>query len=84
MCGDRVQLLTLLERIYSPHVRAHVPVMQSLMRLVPFLSFGDEEKINALIEHFKQFVDFEKSVSILEILFSYIDLTLSHAGCYLI
>ena len=69
MCGDRVQLLTLLERIYSPHVRAHVPVMQSLMRLVPFLSFGDEEKINALIEHFKQFVDFEKSVSILEILF---------------
>jgi E3 ubiquitin-protein ligase UBR4 len=32
------------------------------MRLIPFMAFGDEEKMTALINHFKPYLDFAKYV----------------------
>jgi len=60
MCGFREQLLMLLDRINSPFVRANTGILQALMRLIPFLAFGDHEKMLALINHFKPYLDFNK------------------------
>lgn len=59
-CGDQEQLLMLLNRINSLQVRAHAQILEKLMRLVPFLAFGDQEKMLALVRYFKQCFDFEK------------------------
>ncbi len=58
--GDRSQLLLLLDRINSPFVRANGVVLQALMRLIPFLAFGDEEKMDALIDHFRPYLNFDR------------------------
>ena len=60
LCGDKGQLLLLLDRINSPFVRSNNSVLQELMRLIPFMAFGDEEKMTALINHFKPYLDFAK------------------------
>lgn len=60
LCGDKDQLMLLLDRINSPFVRANSSVLQALMRLIPFLAFGDEDKMLALINHFKPYLDFNK------------------------
>lgn len=52
----------LLERINSPFVRSNTSVLQALMRLIPFLAFGEEDKMLALINHFKPYLDFSKYV----------------------
>ena len=57
---DKSQLVALLDRINSPFVRAHTSVLQGLMRIIPFLSFGDVEKMKTLIDHFKPYLDFSK------------------------
>lgn len=62
LCGDREQLIMLLDRINSPFVRANAIVLQALMRLIPFLAFGDQEKMHALVTHFMPYLDFDKSV----------------------
>ena len=62
MCGDREQLMMLLDRINSPFVRANAPVLQALMRLIPFLAFGDRDKMLTLINHFKPYINFNRSV----------------------
>lgn len=36
------------------------------MRLIPFMAFGDEEKMTALINHFKPYLDFAKYVCVFE------------------
>ena len=61
-CGDKEQLLMLLARINSPQVRAHAQILEKLMRLVPFLAFGDQEKMLALVQYFKPYFDFIKCV----------------------
>ena len=68
LCGDKEQLILLLDRINSPFVRANATVLQALMRLIPFLAFGDREKMHALVSHFMQYLDFDKSVYLLTIL----------------
>ena len=57
---DKTQLVALLGRINSPFVRTHTSVLQGLMRIIPFLSFGDVEKMKTLISHFKPYMDFHK------------------------
>jgi len=52
----------LLDRINSPFIRANAAVLQALMRLIPFLAFGDQEKMHALVAHFMPYLDFDKSV----------------------
>jgi len=52
----------LLDRINSPFVRANSTVLQALMRLIPFLAFGDHEKMHALVSHFMPYLDFDKFV----------------------
>ncbi|XP_069121893.1 E3 ubiquitin-protein ligase UBR4-like isoform X2 [Argopecten irradians] len=60
LCGDKDQLMLLLDRINSPFVRSNANVLQGLMRLIPFLAFGEEDKMLALINHFKPYLDFAK------------------------
>ncbi|XP_074661944.1 E3 ubiquitin-protein ligase UBR4-like [Tubulanus polymorphus] len=58
--GDKNQLMMLLDRINSPFIRANSSVLQGLMRLIPFLAFGDEQKMLTLITHFMPYLDFNK------------------------
>jgi len=60
LCGDTNQLIVLLNRINSPFIQANSGVLQVLMRLIPFLAFGDKDKMLALINHFKPYLDFNK------------------------
>ena len=60
-CGDKDQLMMLLDRINSPFVRSNPSVLQALMRLIPFLAYGDDDKMMALINHFKPYMHFERS-----------------------
>jgi len=62
LCGDKEQLIMLLDRINSPFIRANATVLQALMRLIPFLAFGDQEKMHALVSHFMPYLDFDKYV----------------------
>jgi len=55
----------LLDRINSPFIRANATVLQALMRLIPFLAFGDREKMHALVSHFMPYLDFDKYVFVL-------------------
>lgn len=58
--GDRSQLDMLLDKITSPFVRASTKVLQAMMRIIPFLTFGDEKNMKTLIIHFMPYLDFEK------------------------
>ena len=60
LCGDKEQLMMLLERINSPFVRANSSVLQALMRLIPFLAFGEADKMLTLVNHFKPYLEFDK------------------------
>ncbi|XP_052722001.1 E3 ubiquitin-protein ligase UBR4-like isoform X2 [Crassostrea angulata] len=60
LCGNKDQLLMLLDRINSPFVRSNPSVLQGLMRLIPFLAFGEEDKMLVLLNHFKPYLDFTK------------------------
>lgn len=59
-CGDKDQLMMLLDRINSPFVRSNPSVLQALMRLIPFLAYGDDHKMMALINHFTPYLHFER------------------------
>jgi E3 ubiquitin-protein ligase UBR4 len=59
LCGDSDQLTVLLDRINSPFVRANSGVLQALMRLIPFLAFGDTQKMLTLINHFKPYLKYD-------------------------
>ena len=52
--------MMLLDRINSPFVRCNTGVLQALMRLIPFLAFGEEHKMLTLINHFKPYLDYNK------------------------
>lgn len=57
---DKSQLVALLDRASSPFVRSQSNVLQGLMRIIPFLSFGDYEKMQMLVKYFKPYIEFEK------------------------
>jgi len=50
--------MLLLERIDSPFVRSNPAVLEALMRLIPFLACGEEDKMATLVNHFKPFLNF--------------------------
>ena len=55
LCGDTEQLEFLLNNIKCTFVRSHPVLLQALMRLIPFLSFGDEKKMQSLISYFSTY-----------------------------
>ncbi|XP_071948294.1 E3 ubiquitin-protein ligase UBR4-like isoform X1 [Antedon mediterranea] len=57
---DKAQLVALLDRVNSSFVRSNANVLQGLMRIIPFLSFGDNDKMATLINYFKPYLNFEK------------------------
>jgi len=59
-CGDKDQLLMMLDRINSPFVRSNPTILQALMSLIPFLAFGDDDKMEALLKHFQPYTQFDK------------------------
>jgi E3 ubiquitin-protein ligase UBR4 len=66
LCGDTEQLEFLLNNINGTFVRSHPNLLQALMRLIPFLSFGDEKKMKSLISYFStyysNFEEFDKTI----------------------
>ncbi len=55
LCGDTEQLEFLLNNIKCTFVRSHPKLLQGLMKLIPFLSFGDEKKMQSLISYFSTY-----------------------------
>lgn len=53
--ADTEQLQFLLDNIKCSFVRTNSNLLEALMRIIPFLSFGDESKMKALIEYFKPY-----------------------------
>ncbi|KAI0242917.1 E3 ubiquitin-protein ligase UBR4 [Lamellibrachia satsuma] len=60
LCSDKEQLMVLLDRINSPFVRSNASVLQALMRLIPFLAFGEQTKMQTLVNHFQPYLDFNR------------------------
>jgi hypothetical protein len=56
LCGDTEQLEFLLNNIKCTFVRSHPNLLQALMKLIPFLSFGDEKKMKSLIAYFSTYI----------------------------
>lgn len=51
----------LLDQINTPFVRSNPSVLQGLLRIIPYLSFGELEKMRILVERFKPCCSFDKS-----------------------
>ncbi len=68
LCGDTEQLEFLLSNIKSNFVKTHSNLLQALMKIIPFLSFGDDNKMKLLISYFSpyysNFDDFDQISSL--------------------
>ncbi|XP_063293132.1 E3 ubiquitin-protein ligase UBR4 isoform X8 [Pelobates fuscus] len=60
LTGDKDQLVMLLDQINSTFVRSNSSVLQGLLRIIPYLSFGEMEKMQILVERFKPYCTFDK------------------------
>uniref|UniRef100_W5MAW8 Ubiquitin protein ligase E3 component n-recognin 4 n=1 Tax=Lepisosteus oculatus TaxID=7918 RepID=W5MAW8_LEPOC len=60
LTGDKDQLVMLLDQINTPFVRSNPSVLQGLLRIIPYLSFGELEKMHILVERFKPCCNFDK------------------------
>ncbi|XP_069467171.1 E3 ubiquitin-protein ligase UBR4 isoform X2 [Ambystoma mexicanum] len=60
LTGDKDQLVMLLDQINSTFVRSNPSVLQGLLRIIPYLSFGEMEKMQILVDRFKPFCNFDK------------------------
>ena len=60
LTGDQDQLVMLLDQINTPFVRSNPSVLQGLLRIIPYLSFGELEKMRILVERFKPCCSFDK------------------------
>lgn len=63
LTGDKDQLVMLLDQINSTFVRSNPSVLQGLLRIIPYLSFGEVEKMQILVERFKPYCNFDKYVT---------------------
>ena len=63
LTGDKDQLVMLLDQINSTFVRSNPSVLQGLLRIIPYLSFGEVEKMQILVERFKPYCSFDKYVA---------------------
>jgi E3 ubiquitin-protein ligase UBR4 len=57
---DQSHLTMLLDFMDSPHVRSDASVLQAMMRLIPFLTYGDENRMQMLLDHFSPHLDFDR------------------------
>jgi len=57
--GEESQLSMLLNHITSHYVRSNPNVLEAMMRLTPFLTFGREEAMASLISYFTPFFNFD-------------------------
>ena len=55
--GDKEELTTLLNAIDSEFIQTRQPLIHALMEMIPFLSFGDEQLMEQLINHFHSVLD---------------------------
>ncbi|XP_077460740.1 E3 ubiquitin-protein ligase UBR4 isoform X2 [Stigmatopora argus] len=60
LTGDKDQLVMLLDQINTPFVRSNPSVLQGLLRIIPYLSFGELEKMRILVERFKPCCSFDQ------------------------
>ncbi|XP_039612074.1 E3 ubiquitin-protein ligase UBR4 isoform X4 [Polypterus senegalus] len=60
LTGDKEQLVMLLDQINSQFVRSNPSILQGLLRIIPYLSFGEVEKMQILVERFKPYCSFDK------------------------
>ncbi|XP_070812261.1 LOW QUALITY PROTEIN: E3 ubiquitin-protein ligase UBR4 [Pituophis catenifer annectens] len=60
LTGDKDQLVMLLDQINSTFVRSNPSVLQGLLRIIPYLSFGETEKMEILVDRFKPYCSFDK------------------------
>ncbi|KAM8927577.1 E3 ubiquitin-protein ligase UBR4 isoform 2-T2 [Pelodytes ibericus] len=60
LTGDKDQLVMLLDQINSTFVRSNPSVLQGLLRIIPYLSFGEMEKMQILVDRFKPYCTFDK------------------------
>nr|CAB3267470.1 E3 ubiquitin-protein ligase UBR4-like [Phallusia mammillata] len=60
LTGDKEKLTLLLQQIDSEFVQGHTSILQGILRIIPFLSFGDPDLMQMLIDHFISTLDFEK------------------------
>ncbi|XP_027698525.1 E3 ubiquitin-protein ligase UBR4 isoform X2 [Vombatus ursinus] len=60
LTGDKDQLVMLLDQINSTFVRSNPSVLQGLLRIIPYLSFGEMEKMQILVDRFKPYCSFDK------------------------
>lgn len=67
LTGDKDQLVMLLDQINSTFVRSSPSVLQGLLRIIPYLSFGEVEKMQILVERFKPYCSFDKYVALFHI-----------------
>jgi E3 ubiquitin-protein ligase UBR4 len=58
--GDIEQLRSLLNYIKLPFVKSHPSLMQALIHLLPYLSFGNKEKMQTLLDYFKSYLEFDR------------------------
>lgn len=58
--GDIEQLRSLLNYIKLPFVKSHPTLMQALIHLLPYLSFGNKEKMQTLLDYFKSYLEFDR------------------------
>ena len=62
MGEDYDQLQVFLKHIESPFVQSNLAIRESLMHIIPFLTFGDPRHMNVLLQHFAPYLDFDKYV----------------------
>lgn len=67
LTGDKDQLVMLLDQINSTFVRSNLSVLQGLLRIIPYLSFGEIEKMQILVDRFKPYCNFDKYVVIFQL-----------------
>ncbi|MGH0168045.1 UNVERIFIED_CONTAM: hypothetical protein FKN15_073672 [Acipenser sinensis] len=60
LTGDKDQLVMLLDQINTPFVRSNPSVLQGLLRIIPYLSFGEVDKMQILVDRFKPYCIFDK------------------------
>ncbi|CAF1322792.1 unnamed protein product, partial [Rotaria sordida] len=58
--GDIEQLRSLLNYIKLPFVKTHPSLMEALIHLLPYLSFGNKEKMRTLLDYFKSYLEFDR------------------------
>ncbi|XP_042908898.2 E3 ubiquitin-protein ligase UBR4 [Parasteatoda tepidariorum] len=59
-CGEKEDITSLLSSVNNVIMKNFSTLLPLLMRVVPFLTFGSQEKMETLIEHFKPYLNFNE------------------------